>query len=426
MAATSVQGCDGENLPGGDICGECGSIASGQLSISGNSRLDGFFTAVADLGNATGTIRAEFDANVRALGQLYGLGEGAVNAEYVADLKAAIRADFEANIEGGIRLVYKPPACQADINVSVEAQASCEVNADCDVQVDPGEASVSCEGKCEGSCSAECEGGFKCTAPSAGIQCMGECEGSCDIDGGAMCEGTCHGECAGNCTATNAAGECHGECDSTCMGSCELAVKAECMGTCRGTCFAEVEPGGCEGEVQCNGTCMGECTGSCQGKFEPPSASAECEASADCQAQASAQAEANISCTPPSLDWQFAFRGGVDASAQAAFSARLGELRVRGVAILQGLARAQALFTGEVDGEVVFDPAPVANITAQVQGLINAGFSGELDIALGRLPCVLPAFEESVNVLGDVATEFSGSIALQADLGASLLNPMAG
>ena len=30
-----------------EICGPCGSIETGQLSISGNARLDGFFAAVA-------------------------------------------------------------------------------------------------------------------------------------------------------------------------------------------------------------------------------------------------------------------------------------------------------------------------------------------------------------------------------------------
>jgi hypothetical protein len=169
---------------------------------------------------------------------------------------------------------------------------------------------------------------------------------------------------------------------------------------------------------------MGSCGGSCEGSFTPPSASADCEASAECEAQASAQAEANISCTPPSLDWEFAFNASVDASAQAAFTARLGELRVRGVAILQGLANAQALISGQVNGELVFDPPPVLNIANQIEGLISAGFSGELDIAVGRLPCVLPAFEEAATIMGDITTEFTASVALQAEFGASLLNPM--
>lgn len=426
VAMTSVQGCDDGGLPGGDICGPCGSIASGQLSISGNARLDGFFTAVADLGKATGSIQGEFEANVRALASLYGMAEGEINADFIAELKGQIQADFMANVSGGIKLVYRPPACQADISVSVEAQASCEVNAECDVQVDPGEVSVSCEGKCSGGCSAECSGGFTCNGATLGAECDVGCEGSCELEAAAACDGTCRGDCSGECSLVNAAGECEGQCDGMCTGSCELAAMAQCSGTCHGTCHATVTPPSCEAEVQCNGSCSGECSGSCEGSFKPPSASAECEASADCEAQASAQAEANISCTPPSLDWSFEFAAGVDASAQAAFTARLGELRVRGVAILQGLARAQALLTGEVNGEVVFNPSPIVNVAGQIEGLISAGFSGELDIAVGRLPCVLPAFQEAGSLMGEITAEFGASVALQADLGASLLNPMGG
>lgn len=425
VAVTSVQGCDGDNgLPGGDICGPCGSIATGQLSISGNARLDGFFTAVADMGKATATIQGQFEADVRALAQIYGMAEGEIDAAFISDLKAKIKADFSANVSGGIKLVYKAPECKADISVSVEAQASCEANAECDVQVDPGMASVQCEGTCSGSCSGNCTGEVKCRTPSAGISCSGTCEGTCQLDAAAACEGTCHGECSGNCSLTNADGQCEGQCDGMCTGSCELNAKAECGGTCHGTCYAEADPGGCEGAVECNGSCDAECSGSCEGSFKPPSASANCEASADCQASASAQAEANIECTPPSLDWQFEFNAGVDAAAQAAFIARLGELRVRGTAILQGLARAEALINGKVDGTVVFNPPPIVNLTGKIQGLIQAGFSGDLDIAIGRLPCVLPAFEEAADTLASISTEFTASLALQADLGASILNPM--
>ncbi len=423
VAVTSVQGCDGDGI-GGDICGPCGSIASGQLSISGNARLDGFFTAVADLGKATATIQGSFEADVRALAQLYGMAEGTIDAQFIADLKGKIKNDFSANVEGGIKLVYKAPECRADVSIAVEAQASCEVNAECDVEVNPGMASIECSGTCEGTCEGTCMGELKCTAPSAGISCMGECEGSCQLDAAASCEGTCHGMCDGECSLTNANGDCEGSCNGMCQGTCELSARAECGGTCHGTCYAMVDPGGCEGGVECNAQCMGMCGGSCQGDFKPPSASADCDASAKCEAQASAQAEANVECTPPSLDWQFEFKAGVDAAAQAAFIGRLGELRVRGSAILQGLARAQALINGEIDGKVVFDPPPVANIAGEIQGLIQAGFGGDLEIAVGRLPCVLPAFQEAGESMAKITTEFTASLALQADLGASILSPM--
>lgn len=426
-AVTTLDGCDGEN----GICGPCGSVATGQLSISGDARLDGFFAALADLQAATGSISADFDANIVALAEVYGMVEAGadvqVDAAFVDQLIGTIRADINANISGGVSIEYVPARCQASLNVAVEAQASCEANAgcECEVEVDPGEVAVSCEGTCQGSCSAGCEGDISCRAPSAGFQCDAMCEGACELTAAAACEGTCRGTCDGECSLMNAQGECEGSCSGMCQGTCEVSGGASCQGTCHGTCRGNFDPGGCEGEVQCSGSCMGECSGSCEGSFEPPSASAECEceASADCNAQASAQAEANIECTPPSFDLVFEFNAGLDAAAQANFVARLGELRVRGVAILQGLARARALIDGEVNGEVVFDPAPFARINGEFNALVSAGLSGEFEIAPGRIDCVLPAIREAVDIVGEIGTEFTASLQAQASFSAFLLNP---
>jgi hypothetical protein len=428
ISASAVQGC-GE----GGICGPCGGIATGQLSISGDAKLDGFFKAVADLDGAIGTVTADFDANIVALAEVWGFVEAGadveVNGAFVSDLIAHIRGEINANISGGIRIEYKPPSCSASVSVSVEAQASCEANAgcECDVEVDPGNVSVACEGKCEGSCDAMCEGEVSCKSGELGIACEGTCEGSCELSAGGGCEGTCNGECDGMCSLTNADGSCAGECSGMCTGSCEMNAGASCSGQCHGTCKAEVEPPGCMGEVSCSGSCSGSCGGSCEGSFEPPSASAECEceASADCNAQASAQAEANVSCTPPSLELAFEL-GGMAAgniSAEAAFRAKIGELRVRGVAILQGAAQLQALVTGEVNGEVVFDPSPVVGITAEIQAIVSAGISGGFDIPPGRIDCVIPALREAVEIMGGIATEAGASVSAQVEFSAFLLNP---
>lgn len=424
---TTLEGCDGEN----GICGPCGSISTGQLSISGDARLDGFFAALADLQAATGSISGEFDANIVALAEVYGMVEAGadvnVDGAFVDELIATIRADINGSISGGVSIDYVPARCSASLNVAVEAQASCEANAgcECEAQVDPGQASVACEGKCEGSCSAECMGDIACQAPSAGFECTAMCEGACELTAAASCEGTCRGSCDGTCSLTNAQGECEGSCDGMCEGTCEVSGGASCSGTCHGTCRGDFDPGGCEGSVQCSGECTGECGGSCEGSFEPPSASAECEceASADCNAQASAQAEANIECTPPSFDLRYEFNGSLDAAGQAAFVARLGELRVRGVAILQGFARARALIDGEVNGEVVFDPAPFARIQGEFSALVSAGLSGEFEIAPGRIDCVIPAIQEAVSVVGEIGTEFTASLSAQASFTAFLLNP---
>ncbi len=415
LALTSVQGCDDV---GSDICGPCGTIAGGSLSISGSAELDGFFNATGQLNSAFLKIRGSFQADILALADVYGVARGNVDAAFVDTLVAAIKADIQANASGGLQIVYKAPECQVNVDVAVEAQASCEASADCDVQVDPGEVSVKCEGSCSGGCSGECSGELSCDVKAPSIQCEGSCEGSCTVEAGAACEGTCRGECDGTCSATDAGGDCAGSCDGMCKGTCELKAAAKCEGTCDGRCLVEQGSAQCTGDVQCRGSCDAECSGSCKGTARPPSASADCEASAKCEGQASAQASASASCTPPSLDIQFAFTG--DASARGAFMARLGELRVRGSAILQGFANLSALITGKVDGEVVFDPAPLAQITASLNAVVSAGVDGELfaNVPKGRLLCVIPAFSEAIKALGKVGTEAAGTIEAQAKFAA--------
>ena len=150
----------------------------------------------------------------------------------------------------------------------------------------------------------------------------------------------------------------------------------------------------------------------------------ECDAKADCEAQASAQASANVECTPPSLEIRFeisasgSISGDVDAEAQ--FRARLGELRVRGAAILQGFANMGALINGRVNGELVFDPPPLVRIQGQLDGVIDAVAAGEFEIAPGRIDCVIPAFRDAVEILAGVAGETSGTIEAQAEFSASL------
>jgi hypothetical protein len=413
-----------------DICGPCGSIATGQLSISGSAQLDGFFTAVANLQGASGTLRGNFEGELRALGSIYGMGDAAIDATFVTNLVAAIRADINASVSGSFRLDYQPPRCSANVNIAVEAQASCEANAECEVEANPGNVAVECSGSCTGTCSGECSGSISCTPPSGSVGCDVGCEGECALDVAAACEGTCSGQCDGECSATvtnaNGESECQGECDGMCTGSCEASAMAECSGTCHGTCHATVTPPECEAQpITCNAECMGMCEGGCAGEFTPPSASAECEASAECNAQASAQAEANVECTPPSLDFGFELDASLDANARAQFLARLDLLRVHLAGALQAAAQAQALFSGEVNGEVVFDPSPVASLTASLQGFVSGGVDGfaELDIPIGRIDCVIPAFTESLSALGDAGADLQFTATASVELFAFVGNP---
>src|SRR5580765_4284579 len=137
LGALGASSCDkiADAIPGADptaICGKCGTVATGDFSISGDAKLDGFFAAVGSLQNASASIQGDFEGNIMALASVYGVTATKFQASVVDDVINAIKADFTANASGGLSVVYKPPQCSADLNVSVQAQASCEAKAGCD------------------------------------------------------------------------------------------------------------------------------------------------------------------------------------------------------------------------------------------------------------------------------------------------------
>lgn len=396
-------------------CGPCGTLASGDFSVSGDAHLDGFFQAVGNLQNATASIQGDFQANILALASVYGVDtSGGYSASMVDSVIAKIKSDVSTNLSGGLKVVYKSPSCQADVNVSVQAQAQCEAKAGCTGMVNPGNVSVKCNGQCSGGCSGKCSGDLSCTVTAPTVNCNGNCEGTCEFSAAASCDGTCNGKCSGTCSATDANGNCQGTCSGMCTGSCDLKAAGKCTGTCHGSCHVNQGDAQCMGSVQCNGSCDAQCSGGCQGDFDPPSAHVNCNASADCQAQAKAQAKASLTCQPPRLDIAYNFNAGVSASAQADFVARLDQVKVRAAAIVQGAARMSALVTGKVDGQVVFDPSPVDDITNSVKGFFSADAFANLKIPLGRLDCVVPAFKEAADDLASVATGTADTITAQA------------
>jgi modification target Cys-rich repeat protein len=427
LGAVATTGCeDAANAAGAgfeELCGPCGEVATGDVGISGNAKVDGFFSAVSTLNGAFVSINGNFEARINDLIAVWGV-DVAANATLQAKitaLKAEIDAQITANVTGALAVNYVPARCEANVNIAVEAQAQCELKGGCDVEVTPGEVSVECEGTCEGSCDATCTGGFRCDL-SAGGTCTGSCSGSCELTTAAQCDGNCRGTCTGNCQVRDAMGNCAGKCEGTCQGTCELAAEAECSGTCTGSCKVEAEAD-CTGTAPtCSGSCSGKCEGSCKGSVTPPSASADCDATAECEAQASAQASANITCTPPSLDIGFTFNASADASAKAEFSAKMAALKVGGVAIVQGYSRLTALIDGEIDGQVVFDPSPLDQISASVEGLASASASGEIfaDIPAGRVTCALDAFVDAGEMLVSIGSEAGASIAAQGDFVVSL------
>jgi hypothetical protein len=420
LGAVGANGCnkiaDAAADVSGAACGDCGTIATGDFSVSGDAQLDGFFQAVGNLQNATASVTGDFQANIVALASVYGVAnaDGSFSADLVDKIIAAIKTDVSTNLDGGLKVVYKSPACQADVDVSVQAQAKCEAKAGCTAMVNPGNVSVKCNGTCSGSCSGKCSGDLSCTVTTPTVNCEGTCEGSCELSAAASCDGTCHGMCQGTCSATDANGQCQGSCSGMCTGSCEFKAAAKCTGTCHGSCHVNQGSAQCTGNVQCSGSCDAQCSGGCQGDFDPPSASASCMATADCQAQAKAQAKASLTCQPPRLDITYGFKAGVKASAQADFVARLGQLKVRAGAIVQGAARMTALVTGKVDGQVVFMTSPVDDLIASVKGFATPDAVAHLNIPLGRIGCVPKAFVEAGTILSGVASSTADTISAQA------------
>jgi len=454
-----------------EACGECGKVSTGDTTISGDARLDGFFKAVGTMGSVTASIDADFRAEVEALAEAFGSACADPEADtpcaelsigdLVAEVKGTIEAEIDANVSGGLSVSYEPPKCAANVSVAVEAQAQCEAKADCEVDVDcsAGELAVTCEGQCAGSCDGECDGGdLKCEAELSAsgtceaecsgscqlagpsIECEGTCSGTCTVEAGMECSGTCDGNCTGTCdgdTVDGVAcdGVCEGECDAechmngsatcegTCNGECEYTpADGECEGTCKGECMVVVEAGAdCGGEPpHCSGSCKGECSAECTGTVTPPSCSAEgsCEASADCQASASAQASASMECSPPSLEIDFQLAAGLDAQAKAEFVAKMEELKLRMAAIAQGMVKLRLLVDADYAASLGIE-SPVAIMEGQINGFIDAGID-DFDVPVGLLPCVIPAFEETIDILGSLFTDTTATISGQLEMFAIL------
>ncbi len=404
-APFALQGCE-------EVAGACGldcsadAYASGQVSISGIPEIDAFFSASLELETAMSTTATDIRAELDAIAVSVGLDKGAGGAE----IAAAVNARFDA--AGEIAIDFKPPRCEASVEVSAKAAA------ECDVMVDPGEATVACQGSCEAEagvmvdCGAEAM--LTCTGTAPNLACDGTCEGTCavDVSAGATCEGTCKGQCSGTCSLTNAMGECEGECMGMCMGTCEtnLEAGASCSGQCQGQCTYTPPEGMCEASASASCEAMAggsvECSGKCEGSFEPPSVSAECEASVEAKAKAKAE------CKPPELAIEIRFAAGVDANAQAEFKAWLEGFKGHFSAILALRAR----------GELILDAS--AGLLAAAEGAVSATFDtlaveGSFQEKFGGA-CALRNLPDAVNgvtsAAGSLEAEFSAAASFTTDV----------
>lgn len=391
VGMSALQGCD--DL--GDLAEQCGltcdaeAFIEGRASVSGIASIDAFFGAAIDLNASMNGISGELRAELDAIGASVGLAPGAGGAE----LRTAIEGHLAGYVDGGLQITYQPPRCQANIEASVSAAA------ECDVEVDPGELSVSCEGSCqaEAGVMVDCgaEASLTCTGTAPNLACSGTCSGTCtaELMAAAACDGTCRGTCEANGSTMDGF---DGKCAGMCTGECAVDVSggAMCEGKCEGSCEYTPPDGMCEAtaEAHCdaNAGASIECDAGCEGTAEPPQVSAECEASVD------AKASASLECFPPELQIGFQFSAAVegDLNAQAEFRAWLEGFRGHFAAILALRAK----------GDVVADAA--VNLTAAADGAVTGAIEelqaeGDLKASIGAV-CAL-------GQLGDVAAALQAS-----------------
>ncbi len=377
MGSTLPTAGNGDSSSGGELSAQC----TADFGVSAAAqKVETFLMATSKFAASAAELEGSLKESCIAMGSELGLSNDdmqgdvrgvcqAVSAKLSGDL-GALRAEAELTID----VVAVPPRCE----VSVDAYAEC--TAGCQVDVDPGEIDVQCEGgELVGECSGECKG--SCGAEVSG-QCAGACEGSCS----GSCTGTCQGACDGNCTVKNADGSCNGKCEGTCTGTCS----AGCTGTCEGECWVDAQ-------ASCSGQCKGECSvdftaPKCTGTIKPP------EVEADCKAACDAAINADASCEPGEVEVVIA--GNVSSNLEET----LGRVR----------AALKAGYAG-----VIATGARLKRIKATGRGMVDAtkqlGGTGRA-LGLSAVACIteaaalVPRATASVSVSIEVQASVAGSV----------------
>ncbi len=417
----ATQGCDQIQEICDLSCPDEG-IAQGNASISGIASVDAFFGSVIAVRDASARLQGNIKTEMVGLASVLGV-EGAADlsvSDLSAQVSAALDAKISANVSGNITLKLAPPKCEASIEASVSAAAECDVN------VEPGMISASCNGYCEVSADVaamcQAEGTLKCEGQAPNFACEGDCTGSCQLEVAAGCEGSCSGTCDGACSVcaggaceTDADGfitNCAGQCMGSCSGECRLEAGGACEGRCEGSC--EYTPGefGCEANAtaKCDAAAMVDidCQGQCEADVTPPEVSAECKASVE------ARAKAEIECTPPSFELSYQFAAGVDADAQAEFKVMIREVAVRYSAMFAAITKADYVIKASVQ--------LIADAGGAVTGAVNAiGADGSIDIRASiGVGCALTELNAVGSAIGGVEGELDGSISAVTNIGGML------
>jgi hypothetical protein len=395
-------GGDASGGGGGSDLGPCGAGV-------GTPTIDGFLRATDDLiANAEGAT-FYFDEALSSLESILALDGDGDRGARVEEIVAGLSQEVAENTDS--LWIYAADAeCVSAIGVAQKVQLACERalcggGEDVDAEALPIQCLGACLGTCEGGCSEDST--ELCSSEVSGQTCEGLCDGTCELTTPGECDGLCAGDCSGICT--------------DCEGTCSPRHAAYCEGSCTGTCLSE-PAGACSGDVFCDSECSGECTGACSGSVIPGPGVPDCEHTADCQAQASALSVAHVSCTAVELHHAFEYlASGED---EAGFTTEMND-------VIQALELAEvsfnmldALMAGEVNGELVFETAPVVELMTGLENLIEAAGSGSLlsTVPEDRLKCVLPALEDAVARLASVAAESTSVLDAQQTLVTSSRN----
>ena len=228
----------GSALPGCEdvleVCQPCGSIADGDITISGDPRIDGTFEAFHRIRHRVDQITANYEAGTAELIRVFGLA-----SMNIAALEEEVARSFLSESVVDVVFDLRPAVCFVDWHLETKAQNSCERRL-CSIRIANDEAW--CRGYLVGPCDTPRE--RTCFEVAAG-PCDGSCIGVCRDMTDGVCPGLCAGTCQGDCSAYNSAGVCYGRCLGVCSGICESASPFSCNGTCNGVCEADDPDAGC-------------------------------------------------------------------------------------------------------------------------------------------------------------------------------------
>jgi hypothetical protein len=400
----SAQSCEGTDALCAANCADEG-VADGNASITGSAAIDSFFRSVINFRTVAVGVTADIQAELDGIQGAFGLNDADVTK--AGNLGAAIKAKLAGDFQAKLTVKAQAAKCEIDAKIAASVTAECQAKAKCDV--DTGNASFECMGKCtvdasvEGKCEAEADIVCKVSAPD--FMCMGSCDGTCtaQLMAAATCSGNCVGTCSGTCEGdTDAGASCNGNCTGMCTGKCELSGSAavDCKGSCNGACTYKPGMASCDArarvECELKAEAKAECTGRCEGEFNPPKA--DCEASASCEASAKAEAKFQAKCTPPMVDIKFTTTA--TGAAKTQFDFAMAELKVRLPRLRAALAKAQLAL--DAAGELGEDGA------SAIQGTVAALGDSDLEASVKvRIVSCAPA---QLRASADVVTDASGDL----------------